>query len=119
MVVPTIGKLAGMQGALSLLLPGTTRVKLEMDSAGASDYVAAREKELQAAGVHAECETARGDPARAIVKAARRLSADLVVMGTHGRAGTDAFWAGSVAAKVVARASVPLLLVPLKEQEDY
>ena len=115
MVVPTIGKLGGLQGALSLLLPGTTRVKLEMDSAGAGDYLAAREKELQSAGVHAGSETSRGDPARAIVKAARRLTADLVVMGTHGRAGTDAFWAGSVAAQVVARASVPLLLVPLKE----
>ena len=115
MVVPTIGKLSGLQGALSLLLPGATRVKLEMDSAGARDYLAERERELQSSGVHAGSETSRGDPARAIVKAARRLTADLVVMGTHGRAGTDAFWAGSVAAQVVARASVPLLLVPLKE----
>ncbi len=115
MVVPTIGKLGGFQAALSLMLPGTTRVKLEMDSASARDYLIAREKELQGAGVHAGSETSRGDPARAIVKAARRLTADLVVMGTHGRAGTDAFWAGSVAAQVVARASVPLLLVPLKE----
>jgi len=115
MVVPTIGKLGGLQGALSLLLPGATRVKLEMDSAGARDYLAARERELQSSGVHAGSETSRGDPARAIVKAARRLTADLVVMGTHGRAGTDAFWTGSVAAQVVARASVPLLLVPLKE----
>lgn len=116
MVVPTIGKLGGFQAALSLLLPGTTRVKLEMDSASARDYLSAREKELQGAGVHAGSESTRGDPARAIVRAARRLTADLVVMGTHGRAGTDAFWAGSVAAQVVARASVPLLLVPLKEK---
>jgi len=115
MVVPTVGNLGGFQGALSLLLPNTTRVKLEMDSASARVYVAEREKELTAAGVHAGCETSRGDPARAIVKAARRLSADLVVMGTHGRAGTDAFWAGSVAAHVVNRAVAPLLLVPLKE----
>ncbi|MGA2765066.1 MAG: universal stress protein [Spirochaetia bacterium] len=115
MVVPTIGKLGGFQAALSLLLPGTTRVRLEMEDVSARDYVEAREKELQAAGVHAGSETSRGDPARAIVKAARRLTADLVVMGTHGRAGTDAFWAGSVAAQVVARASVPLLLVPLSE----
>jgi nucleotide-binding universal stress UspA family protein len=115
MVVPTVGNLGGQQGALSLLLPGATRVKLEMDSASAREYVAKREKELTSAGVQAGCEMSRGDPARAIVKAARRLSADLVVMGTHGRAGTDAFWAGSVAAQVVSRASAPLLLVPLKE----
>jgi len=38
-----------------------------------------------------------------------------VVMGTHGRAGVDAFWSGSVAPQVVARTNVPLLLLPLKE----
>ncbi len=115
MVVPTMGKLAGFQAALSLLLPGTTRVKLEMDSASARDYLASRAVELQQAGVLVGSEASRGDPARAIVKTARRLSADLVVMGTHGRAGTDAFWSGSVAAQVVARARAPLLLVPLRE----
>ena len=61
------------------------------------------------------CEAARGDPALAIVRTARKLSADMVVMGTHGRAGTEAFWEGSVAARVIARSRVPLLLVPLRD----
>jgi nucleotide-binding universal stress UspA family protein len=86
-----------------------------MDRAGAGEYLSARATELNASGVKTACEAARGDPARAIVRTARRLSADMVVMGTHGRAGTEAFWEGSVAARVIARSRVPLLLVPLRD----
>ncbi len=115
MVVPRVAELSGLQAAASILLPGATRVKLEMEKAGAQDYLDKRVQELKKSGVMAGSEASRGDPARAIVRAARRLSADLIVMGTHGRAGTDAFWAGSVAARVVSRAQAPLLLVPLKD----
>ena len=117
MVVPTMGKLSGLPAALSLMLPAATRIKLEMESAGARDYLETKQKEMEAAGVRTDSEATRGDPARAIVKAARRLSADLIVMGTHGRTGTDAFWAGSVAAQVIARSRAPLLLVPLHPPE--
>jgi nucleotide-binding universal stress UspA family protein len=114
MVVPTIAALGGLQAAASMLLPNAMRAKLEMDSAAAWQHVEEQARALAARGVQATSETSRGDPARAIVSATRRLSSDLVVMGTHGRAGTDAFWEGSVAARVISRARVPLLLVPLK-----
>ena len=114
MVVPTLGELAGSQAAAGMLLPGATRIKLEMESAAAREYLSAKAEELTRSGVAAGSESSRGDPAQAIVRAARRLDADLVVMGTHGRAGTVAFWEGSVAARVVSRTRVPLLLVPLK-----
>ena len=115
MVTPNPEELTGSEKAASVLMPGATRIKLEMESAGAEEYVAARAAELSASGVSTDCEAARGDPARAIVRTARRLAADLVVMGTHGRAGTEAFWEGSVAARVIARSRVPLLLVPLRD----
>ena len=115
MVTPNIGELTGSAKLTSTLLPGTTRLKLEMESAEAQEYLQRLAQLYGKKGISAGTETSRGDPARAIVRTARRLSADLVVMGTHGRAGTDAFWEGSVAARVVSRARVPLLLVPLKE----
>jgi nucleotide-binding universal stress UspA family protein len=115
MVTPTLRELSGSEAAAGMLLPGATRLKLEMDNAGARDYVETRAEEMRRGGVETICETSRGDPAAAIVRAARRLSVDLVVMGTHGRAGTVAFWERSVAARVIAKARVPLLLVPLKE----
>ncbi len=113
MVVPELRDLTGSKAAASFILPSATRLNLEMESDGARTYLDQRAAELTREGVMADYESARGDPARAIIASARRLSADLVVMGTHGRAGTDAFWAGSVAANVVARIQAPVMLVPL------
>jgi nucleotide-binding universal stress UspA family protein len=118
MVTPTVSHLEGHERATGTLLPGATRMKLEMASAEAEAYLTARAGELREQGVETGTEASRGDPSRAIVKAARRLSADLVVIGTHGRAGTEAFWSGSVAARVIARTRVPLLLVPLKGERE-
>ena len=113
MVTHTSGSLAGTEHAAGTLLPNATRIKLEMESAAADEYLDARTAELAGRGVRTGHEASRGDPARAIVKSARKLAADLVVMGTHGRAGTIAFFEGSVAARVISRTATPLLLVPL------
>lgn len=48
-------------------------------------------------------------PASAILDASR--TADLVVMGTHGRRGPARWWAGSVAERVVREALLPVLVV--------
>ncbi len=115
MVTHTSGTLSGTEHAAGTLMPGATRIKLEMDSAAAAAYLDTCAADLAKRGVKAECEATRGDPAKAIIRAARRLSPDLLVMATHGRAGTNAFYEGSVAARVIVRARAPLLLMPLKE----
>jgi nucleotide-binding universal stress UspA family protein len=46
-----------------------------------------------------------------IVRAAKRQRAGLIVMGTHGRTGVARFFLGSVAARVAATASCPVLTV--------
>jgi nucleotide-binding universal stress UspA family protein len=46
-----------------------------------------------------------------IVRAAKRVRADLIVMGTHGRTGVARFFLGSVAARVAATARCPVLTV--------
>jgi nucleotide-binding universal stress UspA family protein len=117
MVTPHMVQLTGADRASSLLLPASTRFKLDLDNEAARKHVAERAAELCAAGVSATAETQRGDPARLIVKTARRLGSGIVVMGTHGRAGTDAFWEESVTARVVARLSAPLLLVPVADPD--
>lgn len=114
-VVPTLETMPGDWAAAGRLMPGTTKALLEHARQGAGEYLAARAAELQAAGVAATTEVGRGDPARVIVQVSRRIAADLVVLCTHGKRGLDAFWAGSVAARVTARSSVPLLLVPVAE----
>jgi nucleotide-binding universal stress UspA family protein len=52
-----------------------------------------------------------GDPARVIVDTAERRGSDLIVIGTHGRTGFSHFLLGSVAEKVVRRATRPVLTV--------
>jgi len=42
----------------------------------------------------------------------------LVVMATHGRAGVQAIWAGSMATRLLARTRVPLLLLRRIEADD-
>ena len=46
-----------------------------------------------------------------IVEEARQLGADLIVVGTHGRTGLPHIRLGSVAARVVEQAAVPVLAV--------
>jgi len=52
-----------------------------------------------------------GDPARVIVDLAERRGSDLIVIGTHGRTGFSHLLLGSVAEKVVRRATRPVLTV--------
>jgi nucleotide-binding universal stress UspA family protein len=48
----------------------------------------------------------------AILESARRLPADLIVMGTHGRFGVQRLLLGSVAEKVLRSAPCPVMVVP-------
>ena len=52
-----------------------------------------------------------GDPSRHILRAARGMGVDFVVMGTHGRTGFSKFLLGSVAERVIATASCAIVTV--------
>jgi nucleotide-binding universal stress UspA family protein len=64
------------------------------------------------AGLRADGDFREGKPAAEVVKAARELHADLVVMGTHGRSGFSRWVLGSVAETVLRRAPCPVLTIP-------
>jgi nucleotide-binding universal stress UspA family protein len=53
-----------------------------------------------------------GNPARRILEHARTLPADLIVMGTHGQGGFERLVLGSVAERVLRKATCPVLTVP-------
>lgn len=61
-------------------------------------------------GIHATFEMSRGDPAEEIIKYARILKAELIVMSTHGRSGVTRWAFGSVADKVVRNSTIPVLI---------
>jgi universal stress protein A len=52
-----------------------------------------------------------GEPARTIVQEARQGDYDLIAIGTHGRTGLSHLLLGSVAEKVVRKASQPVISV--------
>jgi len=54
-----------------------------------------------------------GDPATEIVRYARESGVDRIVMGTHGRTGTERLLMGSVAEKVLRDAPCSVLVVKL------
>jgi nucleotide-binding universal stress UspA family protein len=63
------------------------------------------------AGVRATILMTDGPVAERIVATARRAKADAIVMGTHGRTGLARAFVGSVAGRVVATSSRPVLTV--------
>ncbi len=62
-------------------------------------------------GVKARAHLVRGSVVDAILHFADETSADLVVMGTHGRGGFRRLVLGSVAESVARRSTIPVLLV--------
>lgn len=92
-------------------------------SAGFDEYMAAaREHAAQAFARIGEVAAAQGvqvesqivedaEPAHGILEAARLLDADVIVMGSHGRSGAARLLLGSVTAKVLAQATLPVLVV--------
>jgi len=57
------------------------------------------------------CTVVVGEPAEALLRAAERFGADVLVMGTHGRYGLNRWFGGSVAETVVRHADLPVLVV--------
>ncbi len=69
--------------------------------------------EIRGEGVGATVDVAVArDPGEAIVRRAREIGADVIVMGTHGRTGLARAVIGSVADRVIRRSPVPVVLVP-------
>ena len=66
---------------------------------------------LREAGIDAQGEAPIGPAAEAIVAAATRLEADLIIMGSHGRTGLERLVVGSNSAQVLDRAPCAVLVV--------
>jgi nucleotide-binding universal stress UspA family protein len=109
-VIPTLGTLSGERAAAGLLLPGATSAMLDMTEECTVDYLEEQAAVLRARGIPVRTTIRRGDPVQQIL--ADSQDEDLIVLGTHGKAGIDAFWAGSVAPKIVSQTRLPVLLVP-------
>jgi nucleotide-binding universal stress UspA family protein len=112
-VIPTLGTLSGERAAAGSMLPTTATLYLDMKEENARQHFQEHLDEFNKKQIRASAQIARGDPAAVIAKTAEETEADVIVFGTHGNAGLDAFWRGSVTANVARRTGIPLLLIPL------
>jgi len=66
--------------------------------------------DAQSAGVTATSKLDEGDSVERIIELAKSNGADLIVMGSHGRAGLDRLLLGSVAEGVLRKSTIPVMI---------
>lgn len=98
-----------------LMLPANVLSEVS-DSAARALHKAA--DECRAKGVDPETHLGDGAPQAEILRIAERISADLIVMGTHGRSGFAHLLLGSVAEKVVRSSPIPVLTTRMPETNE-
>jgi len=85
---------------------------LKESSAGADKLLTSASALAKKLGLNAKTAHSYSDsPAEAIIAAAKKSKADLIVMASHGRKGLDKLLLGSETQKVLARSKLPVLVV--------
>lgn len=112
-------ELAASVGAALVLVHVVERFDATLTNAEHANLVAATKQELDCAAAllrphvrELSIVVAEGTPWQEIDRVARDCGVDLIVMGTHGRRGIARALLGSVAARVLRTASVPVVTVP-------
>lgn len=112
-VVRPSSTISGKWAGIGKFLPGTLFKMLDMVMQNAEEQLGRIKSRLKKAGLSASARVLKGEPSRIIVDTAQQVHADLIVLGTHGRSGMNAFWAGSVVNQVCSLSQTPLLLIPV------
>jgi nucleotide-binding universal stress UspA family protein len=115
MVIYELSTLPGEQAASAVMLPNVTSALLDLDCEEAELYLVELIGKILNKNIQVTGEVQRGDPAKQIALIARDMQADMIVLGTHGKSATDAFWSGSVTPKLATQTHLPLLLVPVHD----
>jgi nucleotide-binding universal stress UspA family protein len=110
MVVGTQDSMRGDHPAAALL-PSATRAVLEMEQRDATAYLHTLAARMPSGMTTVSTEVRRGSTASALAEEAAEPGVGLVVVATHGRAGVQAIWAGSVIAQLLTRTHAPVLLL--------
>ncbi len=112
-VVPTLARLTGTTAVASRFAPGSSQAMLEMAEMDLIQHLCHQSECLADGDMVIQTHLERGEPAAVIAAVAERLDVDLIVLATHGKTGTAAFWTQSTGAKVLAKTQRPVLLVPV------
>lgn len=113
--IPQFGTMSGELTPANRFLPGTTAKMMDMIVPDAEKYLERLQAKIESGGMEVTTSTSRNVPEKAIAKAVKSIGADLIVLATHGKKGTEAFWNGSITPKISKSSNIPLLLVPVGE----
>jgi nucleotide-binding universal stress UspA family protein len=91
-------------GGEGLVPPSEEEIRAEADER-------LKAMDIPEVGIPVERRLLVGDPAMEILRVAREINADMIVIGTHGRTGLGRLLMGSVAEQVVRRSECPVLTV--------
>lgn len=108
--VPSLAE-ARRVSAPARLLPSAAAESLRIEQEEADVQLRLRADELADAGVDVRVSLRQEEPAQAILEAAETIPAGLIVLGTHARAGFEAWFSGSTGERVLTGATQALLLI--------
>jgi nucleotide-binding universal stress UspA family protein len=111
-VAPVVAALPGETS-----LPDTLQADVDEIAEACRERLEKTVGELATSGLTVQHKVVSGVPFIEIVRYARDTETDLIVMGTHGRTGLGHLLIGSVAERVVRKASCPVLTVKHPEHE--
>lgn len=97
--------------------PGVLAEGAGQRAADITHYVQALAEQYRARGIAAEGIVRRGGIVDVILHAADELGVDLIAMASHGYKGFSRFVYGSVAADVLHRARVPVLILRIEPKD--
>ncbi len=110
-IVPVAADVAKWFGARIVLLHAFEKKKEPQELRPPRMPLKTPESRLREAGVEVKTDFLQGDPADAILEAARESGADLIALSSHGRTGLARLVLGSVAERVVRAAPLPVLVL--------
>jgi nucleotide-binding universal stress UspA family protein len=110
-VVPMADSLPPGEAAIASVLPNASTVVRDLEARNAREHLQGVVRELAAQELAATGSVLRGDTQALILATASQQVVDLIVLATHARGKFTAFLEGSVAPRVLAQATTPVLLV--------
>ena len=104
-------------GEASVQVPYTDK-EIDYITRKAKEYLSQTGECLKSKGVSIKTKVVTGKADEEIVRASGELKADLIAMSTHGRSGLSRLTFGSITAKVLRAANVPVLVVRAPKETE-
>ena len=113
-VVPTVETVKGNRTAAARMSPLMTAEVLNAEEEQSRVYLEGIAADLRGQGIAVNAVVRRGNTVPTLAEAAAQTPTDLIIIATHGRAGLNAMWTGSVTATLIARVAQPTLMLKLE-----